>query len=230
MKLSTEVWTTFFDDIVLHDYGIITFFHAITAFKPNLKQIWLFKIKSYILLLQKSLSFVICSLQVICCYTHQLTIYILATVWDISTSISNSTVFYILFSTPFKKADLILVTQSKLLFESNYLKSTAEGLSFKILIVTNASKTFGTLFPYYRWFKASELSMYHDLFKGFFHCKLVCFPVYSWQNTAAGTFCDSGKLWWYICWYFEINCRYSPSIHNKQDKFINRKKLSSWRT
>ena len=35
-------------------------------------------------------------------------------------------------STPLNKVDLILATQSKLLFESNYLKSITEGLSFQI--------------------------------------------------------------------------------------------------
>ena len=40
--------------------------------------------------------------------------------------------FSILFSTPLNKVDLILATQSKLLFESNYLKSITEGLSFQI--------------------------------------------------------------------------------------------------
>ena len=59
--------------------------------------------------------------------------------------------FCILFSTPLNKANLILATQSKLLFKSNYLKSTVEDLSFQILFVPNASKTFGTLFPHYRW-------------------------------------------------------------------------------
>ena len=49
-----------------------------------------------------------------------------------------------------KQSRLVLATQSKLLLESNYLKSTAEGLSFQISFVPNASKTFGTLFPYCR--------------------------------------------------------------------------------
>ena len=52
-----------------------------------------------------------------------------------------------LFSTPLNKANLILATQSKLLLESNYLKSIVEGLSFQISVVPNASKTFGTLIP-----------------------------------------------------------------------------------
>ena len=46
----------------------------------------------------------------------------------------------------------------------NYLKSTAEGLSFQISVVPNASKTFGTLFPCYCWLKTPEVSMYHGLF------------------------------------------------------------------
>ena len=56
--------------------------------------------------------------------------------------------FCILFLTTLNKADLILATQSTRLFESNYLKSTAEGFPFQIF-VPNASKTFGTFFPYY---------------------------------------------------------------------------------
>ena len=53
--------------------------------------------------------------------------------------------FCVLFSSPVNKAELTLATQSG----SNYLKSTAEGPSFQILVVPNASKTFDTLFPYY---------------------------------------------------------------------------------
>ena len=41
-------------------------------------------------------------------------------------------IFCKLFSTPLNKADLIIATQSKLLFESNYLKSITEGLSLQI--------------------------------------------------------------------------------------------------
>ena len=41
-------------------------------------------------------------------------------------------VFCILFSTSLNKADLILATKTKLLFESNNLKSTVEGLAFQI--------------------------------------------------------------------------------------------------
>ena len=55
--------------------------------------------------------------------------------------------FCILLSITLNNADLILVTQSKPLFECNYLKSTAEGLSFQISFVPSARKTFGTLFP-----------------------------------------------------------------------------------
>ena len=65
--------------------------------------------------------------------------------------------FYIMFSTPLNKADLILATQSTLLFESNYLKLTAEGFSFQISFVPNASKTFGIFFPYYRWLKTPKV-------------------------------------------------------------------------
>ena len=53
--------------------------------------------------------------------------------------------FCILISTPLNKAGLILVTQSKLLLESNYLKSTAEGLSFQISFVPNAGETWLSL-------------------------------------------------------------------------------------
>ena len=42
--------------------------------------------------------------------------------------------FCILFSSPLNKADLILASQSKLFSDTNYLKSTAEGLSFQILV------------------------------------------------------------------------------------------------
>ena len=40
--------------------------------------------------------------------------------------------FCILFKIPLNRVDLILATQSKLLFEYNYLKLTTEGLSFQI--------------------------------------------------------------------------------------------------
>ena len=53
--------------------------------------------------------------------------------------------FCILFSTPFNKTDLILATQSKFLFESNYLKSTKEGLSFQTSFVPKASITWYSL-------------------------------------------------------------------------------------
>ena len=75
-------------------------------------------------------------------------VYILAIVWDTSMSVLNSAVFLHTILDPLNKADLILATQSNLLPESSYLKSTAEGLSFQISVVLNASKTFCTLFPY----------------------------------------------------------------------------------
>ena len=85
-------------------------------------------------------------------------VYILATVWDNHQRQFQIPLFFcILFSTPLNNADLILATQSKLLFESNYLKSTVECLSFQISIVSNASKTIGTLFPYCRWLKTQEV-------------------------------------------------------------------------
>ena len=62
-------------------------------------------------------------------------VYILATVWDTSTSISDFTVFQ---HTVHHLLKLILATQSKLLLESNYLKLTAEGLSFHAPFVPNA--------------------------------------------------------------------------------------------
>ena len=68
---------------------------------------------------------------------------------DTSTSISNSPVF-LHTALDSLKAKLILATQSKLLFRSDDLKLRAEGLSFQISFVPNGSKTFGTLFPYYR--------------------------------------------------------------------------------
>ena len=52
--------------------------------------------------------------------------------------------FCILFSTLLNKADLILVTQSKPFFESNYFQSTDE--KSQLLVVSSASKIFGTLF------------------------------------------------------------------------------------
>ena len=54
-------------------------------------------------------------------------VYILAIVWDTSTSISNSAVFL--------QKDLILATQIKFLFKSNFLKLTAEGLFFQKWVV-----------------------------------------------------------------------------------------------
>ena len=68
-------------------------------------------------------------------------VYILATVWDTSTSISNFAVFQHTFPPSLNKADLILATQSKLLFESNYLKLTAEDLSFQTSFVSNATNS-----------------------------------------------------------------------------------------
>ena len=65
-------------------------------------------------------------------------VYILTTVWDTSTSISNFAVFQHTFPPSLNKADLILATQSKLLFESNYLKLTAKVLSFQTSFVPNA--------------------------------------------------------------------------------------------
>ena len=50
-------------------------------------------------------------------------VYILATIWD--TWILNSAVFLHTVPNP-------LATQSRLLFQSNYLKSITEGLSFQI--------------------------------------------------------------------------------------------------
>ena len=62
-------------------------------------------------------------------------VYVLATVCDTSTSISDFTIFL---HTVLNLLKLILATQSKLLFESNYLKLTAEGLSFQTSFVPNA--------------------------------------------------------------------------------------------
>ena len=58
--------------------------------------------------------------------------------------------FCILFSNPLNKASLGSATQKNFLFGSNYLKSTVEGFFFQVLVVPNASKTFGALFPFYR--------------------------------------------------------------------------------
>ena len=54
--------------------------------------------------------------------------------------------FCMLFWTSVNKAELIFAAQTKLLFELNYLKSSTESLSFQILVVSNTSKIFGTLF------------------------------------------------------------------------------------
>ena len=50
--------------------------------------------------------------------------------------------FSTLFSTSFSKADLILATQSKRVFESNYLKLTVESLSFQTSSMTNAINSY----------------------------------------------------------------------------------------
>ena len=62
-------------------------------------------------------------------------VYILVAVSDTSMSIPNSAVFLHTVLDPLNKADLILATQSKLFFESNQLKSTAERLSFQMSFV-----------------------------------------------------------------------------------------------
>ena len=59
-------------------------------------------------------------------------VHILATVWDTSTSTLNFAVFLQTVVDPLNKVDLLLVTQSKLLCESSYVKSITEGLSFQI--------------------------------------------------------------------------------------------------
>ena len=56
--------------------------------------------------------------------------------------------FYLLLSNPVNKVDSILATQCKLLLESNYLKSTANGLCFQISVVLIGNKSF-RLFPYH---------------------------------------------------------------------------------
>ena len=100
------------------------------------------------------------SLQVICSCSHQLTIYekkfkcinicsismiIIQFIFWLQCEIHQRPVqilqfFCILFLTLLNKAELILATQSKLLFKSIYLKLAAEGLCFQISFVRNASK------------------------------------------------------------------------------------------
>ena len=46
----------------------------------------------------------------------------------------------ILFSTPLNTADLILPTQSKLLFKSNYLQLIMENLSFQVCLCQKQAK------------------------------------------------------------------------------------------
>ena len=56
-------------------------------------------------------------------------VYIFATVGENQRQFQIPIFFCILFLTPLNKLDLILATQSKLLFASSYLKLTAECLS-----------------------------------------------------------------------------------------------------
>ena len=78
-------------------------------------------------------------------------VHILATVWDyINVSFKFRCFCTYISRTPLNKAYLTLATQSKFSFNSSDLKSTADSLSFEISFVPNESKTFGTLFPYYR--------------------------------------------------------------------------------
>ena len=80
--------------------------------------------------------------------------YILARMWDTSMSISNSAVFLHAVLDPLNKADLILATQKKLLFEYNYLKSITEGFSFEIVLRQTQVKHLAL----------SSYTMYHGLF------------------------------------------------------------------
>ena len=96
-------------------------------------------------------------LQVACCCSYQLTIYqkqnsnvSIFISWLSSSLYFGDSVRY--FNVNFKLR-CFSATQSKFLFESNYLKSTAEGLSFQISFVPNTSKTFVTFFPYCRYWK-----------------------------------------------------------------------------
>lgn len=66
-------------------------------------------------------------------------VYIITIVCGTSLSITYSTDLIHATLDRFKKAGLILVAQIKLLFQSNYLKSTVEGLSIQISVVPNAS-------------------------------------------------------------------------------------------
>ena len=86
-------------------------------------------------------------------------VHILEIVWDTSTSISNPAIFLHTVLDLLNKADLILATQSKLVFEFSSLKLTAEGLSFPISVVPDVSKAFHTLFPHCLLLKTPEVQM-----------------------------------------------------------------------
>ena len=77
------------------------------------------------------------------------------------------------------KASLIELAQNKHLLETNYFKSTVEGLSFEILVVPNVIEIFSTLFPCYCRLEMPELQRCHDLFVRFFRYTFFSFPVHS---------------------------------------------------
>ena len=67
-------------------------------------------------------------------------VYILATVWDTSTSISNFVVFLNTIFDSLKQSRLDFSNPKQTLFKSNYFKSTSYSLSFQISFVSNKSK------------------------------------------------------------------------------------------
>ena len=76
-------------------------------------------------------------------------VYILATVLGTSTSISNSAVFLHTVLDPLKQSRLDFSNAKQTFVRIQLFEIDCGGLSFQIKFVPNASKHFGTLFPYY---------------------------------------------------------------------------------
>ena len=82
-------------------------------------------------------------------------VYILTTVWDTSTSISNSALFLNTILDPLKQSRLDSSNPKRTfvrILEIDYGKTL-----FSDLFVPKASKTFGTLFLYFPWLETPEV-------------------------------------------------------------------------
>ena len=84
-------------------------------------------------------------------------VYILATMWDTATSISNSAVFLQTVLDPLKQSKLDFSNTKQIFVRIQLLEIDYGRSLFSDSFVPNASKTFGTPFPYYDWFKTTEV-------------------------------------------------------------------------